>query len=344
MIRTEGCMEIKILYRQGVGIREIARQMGVSRNTVRKYLRSQAQPGYSPRPEHPRKLDAFKAYIEQRIEAARPHWIPATVIEREIRALGYQGSIRTLRYFLAERRPPPRPDPVVRFETYPGQQMQVDWGVFRRGKASLSAFVATLGWSRYSYVEFVTDERFETLKRCHENAFAYFQGIPQEVLYDNMRTVVQQRHAYGPERHRFHPGLWELAKRFGFAPRLCRPYRAKTKGKVERFIGYLRHSFYVPLVTQLKQADLALDVETANLEVLKWLRDVANVRTHQTTQAVPLVRWQQERVHLQYLPRTARVAPPLIALANSPMPQRFEPIDLQHPLSIYEAMLQEVAR
>ena len=194
-------MEIKILQRQGVSIRRIARQMGVSRNTVRKCLRSQGEPGYAWRPARPGKLDPFKRYIEERIAAARPHWIPAPVIEREIRALGYQGSIRTLRYFLAERRPPPRPDPVVRFETEPGQQVQVDWGVFRRGKAPLSAFVATLGFSRYSYVEFVTDERFPSLKRCHENAFAYFQGVAREVLYDNMRTVVHRRHAYGAEQH-----------------------------------------------------------------------------------------------------------------------------------------------
>ena len=131
-------------------------------------------------------------------------WIAATVIEREIRALGYQRGIRSLRYFMAKRRPQPRPGPVVRFETTPGQQMQVDWGVFRRDKQPLSAFVATLGWSRYSYVEFVADERFETRKRCHENAFAYLQGIPQEVAYDNMRTVVLKRHAYGDGEHRFH--------------------------------------------------------------------------------------------------------------------------------------------
>ena len=337
-------MEIKILHRQGVAIRDIARQMGVSRNTVRKYLRSPAEPGYSARPARSGKLDPFKAYIEERIDAARPHWIPATVIEREIRALGYQGCIRTLRYFMAERRPRPRPDPVVRFETLPGQQMQVDWGVFRRGKKPLSAFVAALGWSRYSYVEFVSDERFETLKRCHENAFAYFQGIPQEVLYDNMRTVVQQRHAYGADQHRFHPGLWDLAKHSGFAPRLCRPYRAKTKGKVERFIGYLRHSFYVPLVAQLKQVGLTLDIETANLEVLKWLRDIANARTHQTTQAVPAERWREERQRLQTLPPSATVIPWVATVSDRPSPLCFEPEDLQHALSVYEDMLQEGAR
>lgn len=344
MVTKEGVMEIKILHRQGVGIREIARQLGVSRNTVRKYLHSAEEPGYSARPARPGKLDPFKEYITERIEAARPHWIPATVIEREIRAMGYEGGIRLLRYFMAERRPPARPDPVVRFETEPGQQMQVDWGVFRRGKAPLSAFVATLSWSRYCYVEFVTDERFKTLKRCHENAFAYFQGIPQEVLYDNMRTVVHQRHAYGEGQHRFHPGLWDLAKHSGFSPRLCRPYRAKTKGKVERFIGYLRHSFYVPLVTQLKQAGLTLDVETANLEVLKWLRDVANARTHQTLQMVPAERWQEERQQLQALPPAATIKPWVAPMSGRPSPICFELEHLQHALSVYEDMLQEGAR
>ena len=341
MIKKEGYMEIRILQHQGLSIREIARQTGVSRNTVRKYLRTEAEPCYSDRPKQPGKLDRYTDYIQERIAAARPHWIPATVIDREIRARGYQGSIRLLRYFMAELRPPSRLDPVVRFETEPGQQMQVDWGVFRRGRQPLSAFVATLGWSRYGYVEFVTNERFETLKRCHENAFVYFHGAPREVLYDNMRTVVQQRNAYGTDQHRFHPGLWDLAKQVGFTPRLCRPYRAKTKGKVERFIGYLRYSFYVPLASQLKQAGLALDAETANLEVLKWLRDVANARTHQTIQAVPAQRWEQEREALLPVPLPANVTPLIIPVTDTPPPQRFEPVDLQHPLSVYEAMLRE---
>jgi transposase len=239
---------------------------------------------------------------------------------------------------MAELRPRSHPDPVVRFETEPGQQMQVDWGVFRRGRSPLSAFVATLGWSRYAYVEFVVNERFETLRHCHEHAFAYFQGVAKEVLYDNMRTVVQQRHAYGTDLHRFHPGLWDLAKHHGFQPRLCRPYRAKTKGKVERFIRYLRYSFYVPLVAQLKQAGLTLDVETANIEVLKWLRDVANVRCHQTTHAVPAERWREEINALQPLPPVATVTP--LSLPEAHQPQDFAPEPLQHPLSVYEAILQ----
>lgn len=338
-------MEIRILHRQGVSIREIARQSGVSRNTVRKYLRDEAPPTYTPRSRSPRpgKLVPYEAYLRARVEAAHPLWIPATVLEREIREQGYTGSVRLLRYFLAELKPAPRPDPLVRFETVPGEQMQVDWGVFRRGKQPLSAFVATLGWSRYTYVEFVTDERFATLKRCHENAFAYFQGVPRQVLYDNMRTVVYERNAYGQGLHRFHPGLWALAKTAGFMPRLCRPYRAKTKGKVERFIGYLRYSFYVPLATRLKQVGLSMDVDTANLEVRRWLREVANVRRHQGIHAVPAERWEVELPAL--LPAPAPLDAPLmqeVAVWKAARPTAAYPRStesLQHPLSVYEAVL-----
>lgn len=339
MLKQEGVMEIKILRRQGYSIRGIARELGISRNTVREYLRTDKQPIYSARPSRSSKLDAYKSYIQNRVAAARPHWIPAPVIKREIREQGYTGGMRILQYYLSSLKPVARPDPVVRFETEPGQQMQVDWGVFRRGKKPLSAFVATLGWSRYSYVEFVTDERFDTLRTCHENAFAYFQGVPKEVLYDNMKTVILQRNAYGRGLHRFHPGLWELANQTGFTPRLCQPYRAKTEGKVERFIGYLRHSFYIPLVAQLKQAGLTLDVETANIEVLKWLRDIANVRDHQTIGEQPFIRWQQEIASLQaYHPKPDNLVE--LPAKESLTPGHFEPVNLQHDLSVYETLLE----
>lgn len=342
MLKEEGVVEISILKRQGYSIRGIARELGISRNTVREYLRTGKKAVYSPRPPCRSILDAYKPYINARVKAAHPDWIPATVIDREIRERGYPGSIRTLRNYLAELKPVAKPDPVVRFETEPGQQMQVDWASFRRGKAPLSAFVASLGWSRHNYVEFVTDERFETLKACHENAFTYFQGVPLEVLYDNMKTVIQQRNAYGRGLHRFHPGLWELAKQTGFTPRLCQPYRAKTKGKVERFIGYLRYSFYIPLVTQLKQAGLTLDVETANIEVLKWLRDVANVREHGTTGEQPFIRWQQEIPVLQpYRPKPDNLIELPVNESLTPVP--FEPVNLQHDLSVYETLLEAQA-
>jgi transposase len=107
MIKKEGCMVIRILQRQGMGVREIARQLGVSRNTVRKYLRSEQDPAYSERPPRPSKLDPYRDYIRERLEAAKPHWIPATVLYREIREQGYAGVDRLLRLFMAALKPQP---------------------------------------------------------------------------------------------------------------------------------------------------------------------------------------------------------------------------------------------
>jgi len=226
---------------------------------------------------------------------------------------------------------------VVRFETAPGEQLQVDWGEFRQGRDPLAAFVATLGYSRYAYVEFVTDKTIETLLRCHANAFEWFGGVPQRVLYDNMKTVILARHTYGPGLHRFQPSFLDFAHHYGFLPQVCRPYRAKTKGKVERFIGFLRYSFYVPLLSRLRATALALDAEIANTEVRRWLHAVANARCHGTTQAVPQVRWLAEREQLLALP------PPYPGRVLSDSAPRLPPWrtvpPLQHPLSVYDALL-----
>jgi transposase len=251
----------------------------------------------------------------------------------ELRERGYSGGYTMLKLFVASQRPPQAVEPVVRFETGPGEQMQVDWAVIRRGSNRLSVFVATLGWSRATYVEFVTDERVETLIEAHENAFLAFGGTPREVLYDNMRTVVLERHGYGRGRHRFHPGFLDFARHCGFRPRLCAPYRAQTKGKVERFIRYLRHSFYVPLASRLAQEGLIVDRETANLTVGRWLREVANVRVHGTTGEIPAERLAVERVQLQAVPTP--YAGCSVRSLQKPVPAPI--IGLQHPLSFYDA-------
>ena len=232
MTGKEECMEIRILSRQGKSIREIKRITGHSRNTIRKFLRSSAEPKYKERTKRPGKLDPFKSFLEERLKAALPHRLPATVLTREIRCLGFNGSERLVRLFLAKLHPAKAPEPIVRFETDPGKQMQVDWCEFRKGKDPLHAFVATLGFSRDAFVMFTTSQCFDVLRECHEAAFSFFGGVPREVLYDNMKTVVLERNAFGEGKHRFHPGLWHVAKHFGFMPRLCKPYRAKTKGKV----------------------------------------------------------------------------------------------------------------
>lgn len=130
------------------------------------------------------KLSPFHTYVRERQAAAHPAWIPATVLLREIVALGYTGGHSQLRAYMHALKSAAPIDPVVRFETAPGEQMQVDWVEFRKGKNPLYAFCATLGYSRYSFVEFVTNMRVETLIACHQNAFAAFGGIPRRVHLD----------------------------------------------------------------------------------------------------------------------------------------------------------------
>lgn len=203
-------MEIRILRKQGKSLRAIAHEVGVSVNTVRKYLADDRAPQYQRRPPKASKLAPFIPYLHERIEAARPHWIPATVLWREVRERGFAGSERLVRNFVRGFKPVRPDEPRIRFETAPGEQMQVDWIEFKRER--LSAFVATLGHSRASYIEYVSDERIETLVACHVRAFEFFGGVPREVLYDNMKTVVIERDAYGEGKHRFHPTLWDLCQ------------------------------------------------------------------------------------------------------------------------------------
>lgn len=333
MLVAEEAVEIRVLRRQGRSIREIARMLEVSRNTVRRYVRGEELPRYE-RAARPSKLDPYKHYIAERVKAAAPQWIPATVLLRELRALGYAGGITILKEHLARLRPVAQPEPVVRFETEPGRQMQCDFATIRRGRDRLAVFIATLGWSRATYVEFVSDERLETLLSCHEHAFYFFGGVPREVLYDNMRTVVSDRDRYGPGLHRYNPTFLDFAHHHGFLPRLCRPYRARTKGKVERFIRYLRASFYVPLASQLSPEGLKVDRDTANARVGTWLREVANVRVHATTGEVPLVRLEHERERLQPMPAPWRGA--IAPKRSTPTPP---PRGYQHSLRVYEELL-----
>jgi transposase len=341
MLQLEGYVEIQVLKRQGKSIRAISAELGVARNTVRKYLRAERAPRSRSRPPRASKLDPFRPYLQERVRQAHPQWIPASVLQREILERGYTGKAAILRAYMGTLKPHAPADPVVRFETAPGEQLQVDWGEFRQGHEPLSAFVATLGYSRYAYVEFVTDQSIQTLLRCHTHAFEWFEGVPQRVLYDNMKTVILSRHTYGPGLHRFQPAFLDFAHHYGFLPQVCRPYRAKTKGKVERFIRFLRYSFYVPLLSRLRATGLTLDVHTANAEVRTWLHQVANARLHATTQAVPQLRWLIERPLLLPLPPpyparlSGSMQPPLAAWRTVP--------PLQHPLSVYDALLQQAS-
>src|SRR5690606_41556986 len=160
MLTQEQAVEIKVLERQGRSIRQIMRETGLARNTVRKYLRGAVKVQYGPREARPCKLDTFKPYLRDRIEQARPDWIPATVLMREIQAAGYPGGISQLKAYIRPFKVT-RPDPVVRFETEPGVQMQADFTTIRRGRDRLLAFVAPVGYSWATFVRFADPDHFE---------------------------------------------------------------------------------------------------------------------------------------------------------------------------------------
>ncbi|HAV2138856.1 TPA: IS21 family transposase [Serratia marcescens] len=340
MITFEIRMEIKVLHKRGMSIRAIARELGISRNTVRSHLKAKSEkPQYSPRPASSSLLDEYRDYISKRIRDAHPYKIPATVIAREIMELGYRGGLTILREFIRKQTLPAQAEPVVRFETEPGRQMQVDWGTMRNGKSPLHVFVAVLGYSRMLYIEFTDNMRYDTLEACHRNAFSFFGGVPREVLYDNMKTVVLQRDAYQTGQHRFHPSLWQFGKEMGFSPRLCRPFRAQTKGKVERMVQYTRNSFYIPLMTRLRPMGITVDIETANRYGLRWLYDVANQRKHETIQTRPCDRWMEEQQSMLALPPEKKqydvqVDESLVTFDRQP---------LHHPLSIYDTFCRGAA-
>lgn len=351
MLVLEQVMEIKILDRQGKSLRQIASEVGLSVNTVRKYLKHAGEVRYRSIIKREQKLDSYKDYLNNRVSQACPLVLPATVLLREIKELGYKGEITQLRLYLRQLKPVSAIEEVVRFETLPGRQMQVDWAEVRKGKDFLAAFVATMGFSRASYVKFVSNEKLESLLECHKEAFEYFGGVPYEVLYDNMKTVIIERDAYGLGKHRFNPGMLDFAKHYGFRLKVCRPFRAKTKGKVERFIRYLRESFVSPLSSKLKAAGLSLDLDTANAEVLKWLRDVANKRVHGTTGQAPEIKLKEEMPYLQVLPslycgdvKAAKVSKEKIVPANirevKTEQQVLSVLPLQHPLSVYQQILE----
>jgi len=282
-------VEIMRLHASGLSIREIARRTGFSRNTVRKYLRRPAVPRYGPRPGRPSKLDPFKAYLRQRVGEGV---LNANRLLHELRAQGYTGGKTILKDYLRPYRPARTPRAVVRFEPQPGEQAQVDWGEFaytdaRGRRRKLYGFVMVLSYSRAMYVEFVEQQDLSTLLGCHLRAFAALGGVPKAILYDNMKTVVLRRQG---ETVEYHPRLLDFALLAGFVPRSCRPYRAQTKGRVERAIGYVRQHFW-PGARFVDLADL-------NRQVEAWVAGVAHQRIHGTTARRPAAMLAEERARL----------------------------------------------
>ncbi|GGD48181.1 transposase [Malaciobacter pacificus] len=296
---------IHTLHKRGYSIRAISKIVGLNRRTVSKRLKEKELKPYK-KCEYKSKLDPYKKYILQRVQQASPDKIPSSVIYEEIKNYGYDGKIRILQTFLSSLKTSSTPEEVIRFETKPSYQAQVDWTIIRAGKNPIYGFVMVLGFSRMAFVYFTDNMRQETWQNCHVKAFEYFGGVPQTLLYDNLKSVVIQRDKYGKNQHGFNNDFLEFAKD-NFIPKLCKVYRAKTwnemefckiKGKVERFNLYLKRNFYVPLKASLKGSSITIDTNLLNSKIFTWL-ETANARVHDTTKKKPIEMFKEEKHLLQ---------------------------------------------
>ncbi len=277
----------QLLEEAGGDRAEAARRAGVGRSTMYRWIDAglldqpldSIRARYGPRAPSPAKLEPFKPIIEARLsEFPR---LSGTRLLAECRAAGYEGGITQLRDFL--RRLRPAPEPIIRFETEPGQQAQVDFAHCRLPWGVRYALIVVLGYSRLLWVRFYPRQDLRTLLFGLEACFAWWGGVVRELLFDQMRSVItrDERLAGGGLVRNLE--FSRFARHCSFHVRVCRPYRAQTKGKVERPIRYLRDNFLYGR-TFLSDADL-------NAQRLDWLATVANVRMHATTKWIPAERF-----------------------------------------------------
>ena len=304
---------------QGLSKAELARKLGVSRRTLYYWLESgQLDPEqenepvrYAPRPPVAHKLDRYQPMILARL--TEYPMLSATRILEEVRAAGYAGGYTQLKDYVRKIRPGPPPDPVVRFETPPGLQAQVDFAEFRLPWGKRYALVVVLGYSRMLWLQFYPRQTMAVVMRGLEDAFATFGGVPAELLFDQMKAVIIEDRRERGGKLLENIEFVRFAAHWDFRIRACRPYRARTKGKVERPIHYVRNNFFYGRQF-LNDVDL-------NQQALSWLTHKANQRVHRTTGEVPLVRFDRdERAVLRTLAarpyRSVTIVPP----AQAPKP------------------------
>lgn len=298
MVKLGDLIMILDLHRQGLTLSAIARRTGMDRKTVAKYIaRGLEPPTYGPRQPRPTVVAPFEPYLRERL-AAYPELTGSRLL-RESKQLGYTGGYTVLKDFLRTVRPPTPPPFECRFETPPGRQAQVDFAFFKTAftdepgvERIIWLFSLVLGHSRMMWGRFVARQDLQTVLRCHIAAFESLGGVPAEILYDRMKTAVlgevdDQGIAYNSK-------LLDLAAHYGFLPKACKPYRAKTKGKVERPFRYVREDFFL--------GRTFANLDDLNAQFRQWLDGVANPRRHATTGRIVAEHFAEEKPHLQALP------------------------------------------
>jgi transposase len=282
MMRLKAC---------GWGIKRIARELGCSHHTVKHYLVAGGPLPFKP-PKRAKALDGHEDWLRERLIRHRGN---ADVVRQDLAAeKGIAVGLRTLQRAVQPYRQVLKAEALAttRFETPPGRQLQIDFGerLVEIGGSRVKAFVfvATLGHSRRLHVQAFRHERQESWFTGLESAFFAFGGVPEEVLMDNPRALVVQHDAVS-RQVRFNDKLMAFAKHWGFAPRACAPYRARTKGKTENGVGYVKKNAVA--------GHCFASWEAFEAHLARWEREVANVRTHGTTGEAPITRFERDEAH-----------------------------------------------
>jgi len=286
VIGKERWEELKRMRSQGLSVSDIARRAGLDRKTVRRCLRQEQWEPYRRECRQDTLMAMHQAWLKERAPQVR---YSARILFQELKRLGYEGGYDTVKIAVRPLRVEASAESLTqtRFETEPGEQAQVDWGQvtvrFGAEPTKVHVFVMTLGFSRRGWAEGFADEQMASFLSAHERAFDHFGGRTEEMLYDRMRTVIDLR----PDgRRRWNPTFDAFAKHWGFEPRLCRAYRAQTKGKVESGVKYIKINF-VPGRT-------FRDLDDFNEQLRQWTAEIADVRVHGTTHERPIDRFARE--------------------------------------------------
>jgi transposase len=287
MLGADLVQEMVARRERGEGLKRIARELGIDRKTVKRWLRLGTWQPRQPQ-RRARQLDRFAELIERR---APEVGFNGAVLYRELQGLGFTGGIVQVQRWLRPQREQRKWSEVatVRFETGPGEQAQVDYGQLwvwlgaRPEKVHL--FVFTLGYSRRLYAHAYRHERLSSLLDGHERAFRWFGGVTLSCLYDNPRNLV-----LGRREHKvlWHPQFEDLARYYGFTPRACQPYRARTKGKVESGVKYVKRNALA--------GRRFTSWDDLNDWLERWSLEVADQRLHGTTHERPAARFANEQL------------------------------------------------
>jgi transposase len=300
MLAPQEVQKMLALSALGWGAKRISRELGCSRNTVRQYLR---QGGWRPMDVSNRasSLEPHKDWLAERL---RRHKGNADVVRQDLASeLGVEVSLRTVQRAVEPLRREllAQSTATVRYETGPGHQLQIDFGSttvpIGDELVRVHLFVGTLGYSRRGYVVVFLHERQSAWLQGLEGAFRHFGGVPQEVLVDNARALVDEHNAQTREV-KFNDRFHAFSRYWGFTPRACAPYRARTKGKDERGVGYVKRNAIAGHRFE--------SLEALQAHVARWMREISDTRVHGTTGEPPLLRFERaEAAALKPLPAKA---------------------------------------